>query len=257
MSLRKPALRQSRTPGVTYVTGGIGEDEVRAFREVASNYNMRITLASKAGHYLSDVDVSITSGQRVVLSVRSAELIALLTALTQGLLDGNPSRSNRHGEKATHRASDIAGKRNIRRCRSKDGRDKHEGHPGNLSTARGDRGERSREADAMSARLSDLTNRISTMRQLGGVIGAMRAIAAARANEAQARLAGIRACAATVGEAIAKVLPVAPERAELDAIPPIRGARGRPLQRSKVIYADRDYDSDQHRQRLSNAASNR
>ncbi|WOD20389.1 IS5-like element ISRme6 family transposase [Paraburkholderia kirstenboschensis] len=36
----------------------------------------------------------------------------------------------------------------------------------------------------------------------------------------------------------------------VDAIPPIRGARGRPLQRPKVIYADRGYDSDPHRQRL-------
>jgi MFS superfamily sulfate permease-like transporter len=57
--------------GVTYVTGGIGEDEVRAFHEVAAKYNMRITLASKAGHYLSDVDVRITSGQRDVLVVRT------------------------------------------------------------------------------------------------------------------------------------------------------------------------------------------
>ena len=36
----------------------------------------------------------------------------------------------------------------------------------------------------------------------------------------------------------------------VDAIPPIRGARGRPPQRPKVIYADRGYDSDAHRQRL-------
>lgn len=36
----------------------------------------------------------------------------------------------------------------------------------------------------------------------------------------------------------------------VDAIPPIRGARGRALQRPKVIYADRGYDSDPHRQRL-------
>ena len=57
--------------GVAYVTGGIGEDEVFAFREIAPKYNMRITLASKAGHYLSDVDVSITSGQHVVLAVRT------------------------------------------------------------------------------------------------------------------------------------------------------------------------------------------
>ncbi|MGN6666587.1 MAG: carboxypeptidase regulatory-like domain-containing protein [Trinickia sp.] len=56
---------------VTYVTGGIGEDEVHAFRQVASQYNMRITLASKSGQYLSDVDVSITSGRDVVLAVRT------------------------------------------------------------------------------------------------------------------------------------------------------------------------------------------
>ncbi|WP_245254632.1 transposase, partial [Paraburkholderia sp. LEh10] len=34
-----------------------------------------------------------------------------------------------------------------------------------------------------------------------------------------------------------------------DAIPPIRGVRGRPLQKPKVIYADRGYDSDAHRQK--------
>lgn len=36
----------------------------------------------------------------------------------------------------------------------------------------------------------------------------------------------------------------------VDAIAPIRGARGRPLRKPKVIYADRGYDSDAHRQRL-------
>ncbi|WP_231401553.1 IS5 family transposase [Cupriavidus sp. WS] len=36
----------------------------------------------------------------------------------------------------------------------------------------------------------------------------------------------------------------------VDAIPPIRGVPGRPLQKPKVIYADRGYDSEPHRQRL-------
>ncbi|WP_420872212.1 IS5 family transposase [Cupriavidus necator] len=36
----------------------------------------------------------------------------------------------------------------------------------------------------------------------------------------------------------------------VDAIPPIRGVRGRPLQKPKAIYADRGYDSEPHRQRL-------
>jgi transposase len=34
----------------------------------------------------------------------------------------------------------------------------------------------------------------------------------------------------------------------VDTIPPIRSVHGRPLQKPKVIYADRGYDSDPHRQ---------
>lgn len=36
----------------------------------------------------------------------------------------------------------------------------------------------------------------------------------------------------------------------VDAIPPVRGVRGRPLRKPKVIYADRGYDSQPHRERL-------
>ncbi|ORC49899.1 hypothetical protein B2G74_18525 [Burkholderia sp. A27] len=58
--------------GVSYITGGVGEDEVQAFRAVAPKYNLRMTFASKTGSYLSDVDVTITSGAgRSVLKVRT------------------------------------------------------------------------------------------------------------------------------------------------------------------------------------------
>ncbi|WP_454742759.1 IS5 family transposase [Cupriavidus necator] len=36
----------------------------------------------------------------------------------------------------------------------------------------------------------------------------------------------------------------------VDAIAPIRGVRGRPLQKPEAIYADRGYDSERHRQEL-------
>ncbi|ONZ43248.1 IS5 family transposase [Burkholderia cenocepacia] len=36
----------------------------------------------------------------------------------------------------------------------------------------------------------------------------------------------------------------------IDAIPPIRGLRGHPLQRPRVVYADRGYDSERHRRAL-------
>lgn len=58
--------------GVSYITGGVGEDEVQAFRAAAPGYNLRITFASKSGNYLSDVDVTMTSGAgRPILSVRT------------------------------------------------------------------------------------------------------------------------------------------------------------------------------------------
>ncbi|CAM2342604.1 hypothetical protein [Burkholderia vietnamiensis] len=57
--------------GVVYITGGIGSDEVTAFRDVAPRYNLRMTFTSKAGHYLSDVDVKLVSGKSALLDVRT------------------------------------------------------------------------------------------------------------------------------------------------------------------------------------------
>lgn len=38
----------------------------------------------------------------------------------------------------------------------------------------------------------------------------------------------------------------------IDSIPPIRGLRGRPLRRPRVVYADRGYGSERHRKALRN-----
>ncbi|EXJ01749.1 transposase [Burkholderia pseudomallei MSHR6137] len=38
----------------------------------------------------------------------------------------------------------------------------------------------------------------------------------------------------------------------IDSIPPIRGLRGHPLHRPRVVYADHGYDSERHRQALRN-----
>jgi transposase len=38
--------------------------------------------------------------------------------------------------------------------------------------------------------------------------------------------------------------------AAVDAVPPVRGKRGRPRRRPQRLYADRGYDSDPHRQEL-------
>ncbi|SOT41382.1 hypothetical protein [Burkholderia cenocepacia] len=58
--------------GVAYITGGIGQDEVTAFRDVAPRYNLRMTFASKRGHYISDVDVTLSSGKSTILDVHTS-----------------------------------------------------------------------------------------------------------------------------------------------------------------------------------------
>lgn len=67
-----PTSQPEVQSGVSYITGGIGTDEVREFRAAAKKYNLRMTFASKAGNYLSDVDVTISdAGGRPVLAVRT------------------------------------------------------------------------------------------------------------------------------------------------------------------------------------------
>ncbi len=63
----------------------------------------------------------------------------------------------------------------------------------------------------MSERLSDTSARIAATRQLDTVVTAMRGVAAARTREAQSRLAGVRAYASALGEAIGAALALAPQ----------------------------------------------
>jgi F-type H+-transporting ATPase subunit gamma len=65
----------------------------------------------------------------------------------------------------------------------------------------------------MSGKLGEIEDRIASTHQLDAVIATMRGIAASRSHEAHARLAGIRATAATAGAAIGEVLAFAPASA--------------------------------------------
>lgn len=66
------ALRPVTEAGVTYVSGGIGEDETTAIRAMAPKFNLDLVFAQKNGTYLSDVDV-------VVMSSTGAQIVALKT----------------------------------------------------------------------------------------------------------------------------------------------------------------------------------
>jgi F-type H+-transporting ATPase subunit gamma len=63
----------------------------------------------------------------------------------------------------------------------------------------------------MVERLSELQERLHSLHELREIVGAMRAMAASRVQEAQAALAGTRAYATVVGDALAEALPLLPE----------------------------------------------
>ncbi|MGI3166074.1 F0F1 ATP synthase subunit gamma [Pseudooceanicola sp. 200-1SW] len=63
----------------------------------------------------------------------------------------------------------------------------------------------------MSGRLAEVEGRIDTVRKLSSVIGAMRGIAAARAQEARAHLDSIRRYAETIGAGIGQAMALMPE----------------------------------------------
>jgi F-type H+-transporting ATPase subunit gamma len=63
----------------------------------------------------------------------------------------------------------------------------------------------------MAQRLSDVQARLQTLHELQEILGAMRAMAAARVQEAQVALDGTRAYAEVIGDAIAEALPLLPE----------------------------------------------
>ena len=62
----------------------------------------------------------------------------------------------------------------------------------------------------MTERLADVTARITGMHQLGAVVGAMRGIAAARAQQARAHLVAVDSHASAIAEAIGRAIALLP-----------------------------------------------
>lgn len=69
----------------------------------------------------------------------------------------------------------------------------------------------------MAERLPDVQTRLQTLHELQEIVGAMRAMAVVRVQEALAGLEGTRAYAQVVGEAIAEALPLLPDAPESPA----------------------------------------
>ncbi|MBB6593113.1 hypothetical protein LBW62_01095 [Ralstonia solanacearum] len=66
---RPPPVQRA---GVTYLSGGIGQDDVASMRAAAPRYNLQLTFAGKAGEYIADVDTRIRQADgTIVLGVVS------------------------------------------------------------------------------------------------------------------------------------------------------------------------------------------
>lgn len=64
------AIERGDQHGVAYVTGGVGQDESTAMRNMSKDYSLRLLAADKSGEYLADVRVTIRDGSgKNVLSV--------------------------------------------------------------------------------------------------------------------------------------------------------------------------------------------
>ena len=75
-----PALAQDNMPptqtsnGVTFVTGGIGDGSIEAFKKAAKDYNLRATFTAPGGAYMAEVNVTL----------KDAKGDTLVTTVSQG-----------------------------------------------------------------------------------------------------------------------------------------------------------------------------
>ena len=63
----EPLVPQS-SEGIRYLSGGIGEDELAQIEAAKTSYNVKILLAEKSGHYISEVRLTLSSllGEKLV-----------------------------------------------------------------------------------------------------------------------------------------------------------------------------------------------
>jgi hypothetical protein len=68
--------------GITYVTGGFGQEESCAMKAAAGNYDLMLTFAERDGSYVADVNVQIidSSGRTALQTVSGPLLLVNLPA---------------------------------------------------------------------------------------------------------------------------------------------------------------------------------
>jgi hypothetical protein len=77
-------LKPTTHEGVTYMCGGVGEEESNYMKKVAKNYDMMLTFATRKGAYLADVDVDISDAKGNSVLQLACDSPILLVDLPKG-----------------------------------------------------------------------------------------------------------------------------------------------------------------------------
>jgi len=109
-SLGFSAVAADLTPqtihGVTYVSGGVGMDEEATLRDMAKDYNLRLTFAAKCnGDYIADVNVTIIDAKGNEVLNTAAEGPMLFARLAPGLYTVKMEHKGEVLEKRVHLSS--------------------------------------------------------------------------------------------------------------------------------------------------------
>ncbi|NTV11707.1 MAG: carboxypeptidase regulatory-like domain-containing protein [Zoogloea sp.] len=73
------ALNEQSANGITYISGGIGQDESKALLAAAPRYSLALTFTASSGAYLSDVRVTVkkASGQSLFSATSDGPMLLL------------------------------------------------------------------------------------------------------------------------------------------------------------------------------------
>ena len=111
MAWAEPKLRTEN--GVSYISGGVSDDEQHALEASGGHFNLKVTMALASGHFVSDVPVQIQDahGKTVLDVVPDGPL--LFVELPPGAYT---VRCNLKGQPQEHKVSVGAGKQQQLAC---------------------------------------------------------------------------------------------------------------------------------------------
>ena len=105
-----PAPQQAG--GVTYITGGFGENQAGAFKEAGANYSIMMVFSETGGAYLADIPVQIKAKGKG--EGTNVDIAAAGPYLLMNLPDGNYTAQATHQGKSQSKDFKVSGQKGQR-----------------------------------------------------------------------------------------------------------------------------------------------